>query len=95
MLFYQVEMNRVSMNQTDRRKMSTYGKARVIAASREIVRSQCGPMWSIESENSPGHFYKVVYLDEEVICDCPAFEYGMIDTCKHILSVTLLGTGVY
>jgi hypothetical protein len=88
-------MNQVSMNQTERRKMSAYGKAQVIAASHEIARLPRGPMWSIESENRPGHFYKVIYPDGEVICDCPAFEYGMTDPCKHILSVVLLETGVH
>ena len=83
------------LSQKERRTVSTYGRAHVIAASREIVRSQCGPLWSIESENSPSHFHKVVYLDEEVICDRPAFEYGMTDPCKHFLSIALLETGVH
>lgn len=75
--------------------MSTYGKAQVIAASREIVRSQCGPMWRVESKGTPGHFNGGVYLDEEVICDCPAFEYVMTDPGRHILSVALLETRVH
>ena len=39
---------------------------------------------------TPGKMYMVAYVDGEMLCNCGAFEYGMTDPCKHILSVVLI-----
>jgi hypothetical protein len=70
------------------RMQSTYGKAQVIAISRSIHKSSKGNVWMVES--SKGGFYKVQYIDGEVICECPAFAYGAANPCKHAIAISLL-----
>ncbi len=48
-------------------------------------------IWMIEG-SKPGSFYKVEYVDElkEVICECPAFAFGVTNPCKHVLACCAL-----
>lgn len=71
------------------RRASTIGKAYVIAASRRIHKSSQGSMWIVEGSQDR-KFYKVEYVSGEMICECPAFTYGMTVPCKHILSIAML-----
>jgi hypothetical protein len=71
--------------------MSTYGKALILAATRQVVKSECGtPLSLVESETTPGRMYKVAYEDREMIRYCKALECRMTDPCKHILSAALI-----
>jgi predicted nucleic acid-binding Zn finger protein len=72
------------------RMQSTYGKAQVIAVSKRIRKASLGKMWMVES--SKGGFYKVEYVSGEMVCECPAFVYGMTVPCKHIISVAVKET---
>lgn len=82
------------IQETKLRKQSTFAKAQVIAASRSIRRyeSSQGPIWCVESESTRRKFYCVQYIGGELMCDCPAFLYGMTNPCKHQLSVCLKET---
>lgn len=42
--------------------------------------------WKVESFTEKGKFYTVERFGEELICDCPSFEYRHIE-CKHIKKV--------
>jgi hypothetical protein len=70
------------------RMQSTYSKAQVIACSRSIHKSSKGNVWMVES--SKGGFYKVQYVDGEIIYECPAFAYGAANPCKHAIAIALL-----
>lgn len=83
-------MNQVKqIQETKSKKMSTFAKAQVIEASKRIHKSSVSDIWLIESESVKDKFYKVVYVDGELMCDCKAFEYGMTNPCKHILSLAI------
>jgi hypothetical protein len=69
------------------KRQSTYSRAQIIATSRNFHRSSVNHMWLVESEGKEGKFYCVHYLEGELMCDCPAYVYGMTNPCKHILAV--------
>jgi hypothetical protein len=72
------------------RMQSTYSKAKVIAVSHRIHKSTKGNVWMVESSN--GGFYKVEYIEGELMCEYPAFVYGMTSPCKHIISLAVKET---
>jgi predicted nucleic acid-binding Zn finger protein len=71
------------------RMQSTYSKAQIIAVSKSIHKSSQGHIWMVEGSKQ-GSFYKVEYVNGEVICECPAFAYGAANPCKHVLAISLL-----
>jgi hypothetical protein len=48
-------------------------KARIIATSKRVRRSEANRnIWCVESETVRGKFYKVEYIEGELMCDCRA-----------------------
>ncbi|MGH9975060.1 MAG: SWIM zinc finger family protein [Nitrososphaeraceae archaeon] len=82
-------MNQIQIQ--ERRKQSTYAKAVCIAASRRIHKSSKGNIWMVESDNPKvkNRFYCVHYIEGELYCDCPAFQFNTTNPCKHIVATAL------
>lgn len=76
------------------RKQTTYSKAQVLAVSRNIHKSSVSErdIWCIESESKKNAFYCVQYVEGDMVCDCPAFVYGVTVPCKHISAITIKET---
>lgn len=81
------------MNQIQLQEKKTLYKARIIAASKRVRRSETNRnIWLVGSSNpkTPNRFYCVRW-DEELdcfVCDCKAFEFS-IGICKHILACAI------
>jgi predicted nucleic acid-binding Zn finger protein len=71
------------------RMHSTYAKAQVIAASKNIHKSTQGNIWMVEGSKA-GSFYSIQYIEGELMCECPAYVYGATDPCKHVIAISLL-----
>lgn len=66
-------------------------KAKVIATSRRIRRSESNPMiWCVQSETQENKFYCVRYDDAigTLMCDCTYFRHKLLE-CKHLYAVAL------
>jgi hypothetical protein len=72
------------------RSRTTYSNAQVVAVTCHIVKSVCEPLWRVQSESDPQRYYKVVYVNKELTCDCPAYIHGLTVPCKHILATCLM-----
>jgi hypothetical protein len=66
-------------------------RAQRMAAYREIRKSEPGH----RVRKHKAQVLQSSILDGEMVCDRKAFEIGIFDPCKHILSVALTERGVH
>jgi hypothetical protein len=84
----------MTKNQIQLQEKKTLDKARIIAASKKVRRSEANPMiWFVGSSNpkTSTRFYCVRW-DEELdafICDCAAFGFTGPTPCKHIYACVI------
>ena len=77
--------------QIEERTNKSLDKARIIAASKRVRRSEVNRnIWLVGSGNpkTPKKFYRVMYDDDvdSFMCDCKAFELSSLNACKHVLA---------
>ena len=81
------------MNQLQIQENKILDKARIIAASKRVRRSEANRnIWLVGSSNpkTPIRFYCVMW-DEELdcfVCDCKAYEFST-GICKHVLACAI------
>ena len=86
------------MNRVQIQENKTLDKARIIAASKKVRRSEANPkIWLVGSSNpkTAKRFYCVGW-DEELdcfVCDCKAFEFST-SICNHILACAIYEGGM-
>ena len=85
-------MNQIQI-QNERAKEKTLDKARIIAASKKVRRSEANPqIWLVGLSNPKvaTRFYCVKWMHELdcFACDCKVYEFSL-GVCKHILACAI------